>query len=110
MAIITIKNKFQIVIPAKVRKEVSLNIGDILEASTENGKIVLSPRVLIDRSRFPNANDEYTPVQRKKLNALLAKSLAEFKAGKSYGPFNTANEAVRFLHGEVKKTKKAKKS
>jgi len=52
MALITIKNKYQIVIPAKVRREVGLRVGDFLEASVEGGKITLSPQVVIDRKHL----------------------------------------------------------
>lgn len=52
MALVTIKNKYQIVIPAKVRRAVSLRVGDFLEATVENGKITLSPQAVIDRKHL----------------------------------------------------------
>ena len=38
------------------------------------GKIVITPRLLIDRSQFPNADDEYTPAQRRIIDARLDKA------------------------------------
>jgi len=111
MPLVTVKNKYQIVIPAKVRKEAGVNVGDLLEASIEKGKIVLSPRVAIDPSQFPNADNEYTPAQRRKIDARLAKSLRDVKKGHAYGPFNTHKEFIASLRAKsqklaVKKTQK----
>jgi len=49
MDFVTVKNKFQIVIPQHVREQMHVEIGDILEAGVENGKIVFTPKSLIDR-------------------------------------------------------------
>ena len=57
---------------------------------------------MIDRSQFPNADDEYTPAQRRIIDARLAESLEDFKKGRTHGPFNTANEAIAFIRKEVK--------
>ncbi len=88
MSLVTIKNKYQIVIPAKVRREVSLRVGDFLEASVNDGKITLAPQTLLDRE--------------------LADSLADFRAGRTSGPFNTAEEMMLYLKKEVKKIRATK--
>jgi len=54
--------------------------------------------VLIDRSKVPNANDEYTPAQRRMIDRGIAKSVKEYKQGRSFGPFETAEELVASLH------------
>jgi AbrB family looped-hinge helix DNA binding protein len=46
MDIVTVKNKFQIVIPQHVREQVHIEIGDVLEAGVENGKITFTPKSL----------------------------------------------------------------
>ena len=43
MDIVTVKNKFQFVIPQHVREQVHIEIGDILEAGVEDGKITFTP-------------------------------------------------------------------
>jgi len=83
MAIVTVKNKFQVVIPAKVRKGIGIRVGDLLEAKAERGKITFTPKSLIDQG--------------------LAESLEDFKKGRSYGPFDTAEEMVAFLRKMVRK-------
>jgi hypothetical protein len=40
-----------------------------VEFSFERGKIVITPKVVIDRSKFPTADDEYTPAQRRAIDA-----------------------------------------
>jgi AbrB family looped-hinge helix DNA binding protein len=91
MAIVTVKNKYQVVIPQGLREEIGINVGDLLEARIERGKITFTPKVLLDRG--------------------IAQSLHDFKSGRSYGPFKTHQEFLASLHSETKKlqSKKAKR-
>jgi AbrB family looped-hinge helix DNA binding protein len=84
MAIVTVKNKYQVVIPQRVREELGVAIGDILEAKAEKGRIIFQPKSLVDRG--------------------IAKSIEEFKAAQAYGPFGTRKEFLASLHKEVKKS------
>ena len=93
MPIVTVKNKYQVVIPQGLRKQVRVNIGDILEARVERGKITFTPQTLFDRE----------------LAESVAESMADYKAGRYYGPFDTANKAIASLKAEVKKIKQSKK-
>ena len=90
MSLVAIKNKYQIVIPAKVRREVALRIGDFLEASVKDGKITLAPKTLIDRN--------------------LAISIEDFKMGRTYGPFETHKSMMHFLKGSSHRLKNEKKN
>jgi len=49
MPIVTVKNKYQVVIPQTVRKELGINRGDILEAKVERGKLTYTRKAVIDR-------------------------------------------------------------
>ena len=49
MELVIVKTKFQVFIPQSIRKKVRLDIGDLLEASFENGKITFTPKTVIDR-------------------------------------------------------------
>lgn len=49
MPIVTIKTKGQITIPAETARALKLAVGDLLELSVSAGKIVLTPKQLIDR-------------------------------------------------------------
>ena len=89
MAIVTVKNKYQVVIPQSVRDQVGVNIGDLFEAAVEKGKITLTPKSLVDRG--------------------VAESIAEFKAGRGRGPFGTQAAFLDSLHREARKVGTKKK-
>jgi hypothetical protein len=63
---------------------------------------------VIDRSKFPNA-DEYTPAQRRIIDALLGKADADIKRGRTYGPFNTAEEMAASIEANIKKLRATKR-
>jgi hypothetical protein len=65
----------------------------------------LTPKAIINRSQFPTADDEYTPAQRKAIDARLAKGLADVKAGWVHGPFRTNQELIEFLHAQIRMSK-----
>jgi AbrB family looped-hinge helix DNA binding protein len=88
MSIVTVKNKYQVVIPLRVRNEVGINVGDILDAKVERGRIVFTPKSLIDRG--------------------IAESLEDYKKGRSFGPFDSAEEMLASLHRKVKKLRATK--
>ena len=85
MALITVKEKFQIVIPKRIRDEIGLHVGDVLEAKVERKKITFSPKSVIDRG--------------------IEESLRDFREGRSYGPF-THKESMAFLHAAVREARK----
>ena len=86
----SVKNKFQIVIPAKVRKQAGIKVGDLLEAKVERGKLTFVPKAIVDRG--------------------IAESLEDYKKGRVYGPFDTAEEMIASLHRNAKKLRRRKKS
>ncbi|MSV35282.1 MAG: AbrB/MazE/SpoVT family DNA-binding domain-containing protein [Bryobacterales bacterium] len=107
-----IQHKGQVTIPTRLRNQAGLSKGDLVEFSLQRGKIVITPKIVIDRSQFPNADDEYTPAQRKIIDAHLAEGLADIKAGRTYGPFASHAEFIASLHKEAGKLggKKTKRS
>lgn len=83
MALVSVKNKYQVVIPREVREAVGVEVGDLLEAKAEAGKITFTPKSVVDRG--------------------IAESLADFSAGRSYGPFKTHKELTSSLHRQSAK-------
>lgn len=83
MDIVAVKNKFQIVIPQHIRKQVPVEIGDLLEASVEDGKITFTPKSLIDRH--------------------LAEGLEDAKRGRTHGPYTSAKDAIKALETRAKR-------
>lgn len=90
MALVTVKKKFQVVIPRKLREEIGVDVGDILEAKVERGKITFAPKTVIDRS--------------------IAEGLKDFREGRSYGPFNSPDELLASLRAQTKKLTAARAS
>jgi AbrB family looped-hinge helix DNA binding protein len=104
-----IQNKGQVTIPTRVREQAGLSKGDMVEFSYRGGKIVITPKLVIDRSKFPNADDEYTPAQRRAVDREIAKGLADVKSGRTFGPFKTADEMIAAMKTELKRRAAAKK-
>ena len=83
MPFVTVKKKYQVVIPLAVRRELGIEVGDLLEAKFERGKITFTPKSVIDRG--------------------IEESLEDFRKGRFYGPFESVEEAIRALHRTAKK-------
>lgn len=104
-----IQNKGQVTIPTSVRRRAGLAKGDLVNFAYQRGKIVMTPMLVVDRSKFPTADDEYTPGQRRVVDALIA----EGRKGPYYGPFKNGAEVEAFLkqwkaRGKAVKLKKAR--
>ena len=98
--IVKVQRKGQVTIPTRLRARVGLCDGDLLEATEHRGKIILTPKLVVDR--------EYTPAQRRVIDARLAESLEQAKRGETHGPFATHEEMITFLHGEAAKARQKK--
>jgi bifunctional DNA-binding transcriptional regulator/antitoxin component of YhaV-PrlF toxin-antitoxin module len=93
---VTVKNRIGLTVPEAVQRRAGIKIGDRLEFRVSGGIINIIPKL-------PTADDEYTPAQRKILNAQLAEDLADIKAGRTAGPFNSADEMIAHMKTELKK-------
>ncbi len=49
MPLVTVKSKFQVTIPARLRKGIDLREGDIMEATLVGDGILFRPKQLVDR-------------------------------------------------------------
>ena len=107
--LVKVQHKGQVTIPSRLRQQAGIAEGDMVEATIHRGNIVLTPKVVIDRSASPNADGEYTPVQRRVINARLAKSDKEIKSGRTFGPFDNADDMIASIESELKKRAAARK-
>lgn len=96
-------------LPSRLRSAIGIAEGDLVEATLHRGKIVLTPKLVVDRSKFPNADDEYTPAQRRAIDARLEESEADLKKGRTAGPFDSASEMIAHMKSELKKRATVKK-
>ena len=69
-----------------MRELARVEIGDLLEAGVENGKIVLTPKSLVDRH--------------------VAEGLEDARAGRTHGPYGKASDAVAALESRTKRSVK----
>ena len=83
----------QVVIPKKLHDRLGLKPGDYLEVEEQQGKVVMTPKTLIDR----------------RVHAAFEESMEDFKRGRYSGPFETVNEATASLHkvAGARRTRKA---
>jgi AbrB family looped-hinge helix DNA binding protein len=77
MALVTVKAKYQVVIPQRVREQIGVAIGDLLEAKVERGQITLTLKSVVDRA--------------------LAEGLEDVRKGRVKGPFKTVDEMIKSL-------------
>ena len=112
--LVKVQHKGQVTIPSRLRQQAGISEGDIVEATFQRGHIVLTPKVVLDRGVFSTADGEYTPAQRRAINARLAKADKEIKSGRVLGPFDNADDMIASIERELKKRsatrKKAKQS
>lgn len=105
-----IRDKGRVTIPTSVRRQAGLSKGDLVSFAFQRGKIVITPRLAIDRSEFPNADDEYTPAQRRIIDVRLDESEEDLKEGRGFGPFNTAEEMISDMKARLRKRTTANKT
>jgi bifunctional DNA-binding transcriptional regulator/antitoxin component of YhaV-PrlF toxin-antitoxin module len=87
-----VKNKTGLIVPAAVQRRAGFKVGDELEFKASGGVITILPKL-------PSADDEYTPAQRRIIDA----QLDEAEKAPLHGPFNTADQAIAHIKGELKK-------
>jgi AbrB family looped-hinge helix DNA binding protein len=89
MAIVTVKNKYQVVIPRRVREQIGVAIGDVLEARAVKGKIVFEPKSIVDRG--------------------IAEGLEDIRKGRVHGPYPSVPEAMKAFQERTAKLSKRPK-
>lgn len=81
MPLITIKQKYQVTIPEKLRKEANLEVGDLLDAFIEKNLIILKPKTIIDRN----------------VAEAIKEGLDDLRAGRVTPSFSTIKEFKKFF-------------
>jgi len=79
-------------LPDEVRQQAGIKIGDMLEFKVSGGVVTVLPKL-------PSADDEYTPEQRRIIDA----QLADIKAGRVSRAFETHEEFIADLHKAAKR-------
>jgi hypothetical protein len=67
-------------------------------------------RLQNERRTLGSLADEFTPAQRRAIDADIVASMEDFKQGRFHGPFDTAKEVSRYIEQVAKKRTAAKKA
>ena len=79
----------QLTVPKEYSEKLGVEPGDIFDVELKEGKLVYTPKTLIDKQ----IEDE------------IEEGLADIREGRTYGPFDTAEEAIESLHKNIKAKK-----
>ena len=99
---ITVNTKKPLVVPLAVRRRAGLKTGDEVEFKVSGRVITICPKT-------PVPEAEYTPAQRRAIDRGIAQSEKEYAAGKSYGPFDTAEQAIASINANLRRRAARKK-
>ncbi len=86
MPLVQVREKAQITLPSKIRKALGIKEGDYLEAEVEDNKIVLIPKILVDKAEAVTLS--------KKSEEMFKEALEDVKKGK-VKKFKNAQELMR---------------
>ncbi len=89
MALVKVKNKYQIVIPEDVRKRLNVEVGDMLDVREEDGQIIARPVIVVDKSQAYFWTPEWQRGEKE--------ADEDIKNGKLSGPFKTADALIKHL-------------
>ena len=89
MPLVQVREKAQITLPSKIRKALDIKEGDYLEAEVEDNKIVLIPKILVDKAEAVTLS--------KKGEEMLKEALGDVKKGK-VKEFKDVEELIDDLH------------
>jgi hypothetical protein len=96
---VVVKNRIRapLVVPPSVRRLAGHKNDEDLEFRVSGAVITIRPKPAA-------ADDEYTPRQRRAIDARLAKADADIKAGRVSNAFSDHDEFISALHKEAAKT------
>ena len=80
----------QVVIPKKLHEQLGLAPGDYLDVELKEGKVVMTPKTLVDRE-----------IQKR-----LEEGLKDIRQGRVLGPFDNSKDAMKALRAQVKARRK----
>ena len=89
MSVVKVRNRYQLTIPAEVREELGLKIGDYVEVSVQRGKVVLVPQERVDQEDAWFWSELWQEKEREADEALAK--------GQVIGPFENAQQSLKAL-------------
>lgn len=99
---VIVKSRASLTIPLRVQRQAGIKVGDRLQFKVSGGIINVIPE---PPAPVPPVNDEYTPAQRRAIDARLKAA----RKSPPHGPFDTADQAIDFLRKEIRARKAARR-
>jgi AbrB family looped-hinge helix DNA binding protein len=94
MPISKLGQRRQVVIPKEICDELGLEEGDFVEVTSTQGKVIITPKKVVD------ADEVLTAAQRAVIDKRLAEAEEDLKAGRVSGPFTTIDHLKRHLDAQ----------
>ena len=98
---ITLKEKTPLVVPPSVQRQARIKAGDQLDFKATPGIITIV-------TKPPLADDEYTPQQRRIIDAQLAEGLEDIRKGRVSRRFDTVDEMLASMKTAKKASRRQK--
>ena len=92
--LIQVRRKAQVTLPQSVRRALNIEEGDFLDAAVKDGEIVLRVKKLVDKEQAWFWTRRWQEGERE--------AEEDIRAGRVHN-FDSAREAIAFLHKRVKK-------
>jgi hypothetical protein len=90
VAVVTVKDKNAVLIPASVMRKARIKVGDRLDASVEHGKITLTSKSAVEQG--------------------IEQGLDDLKRGRLYGPYSSAAAAKKAFEGRTRALKRRERA
>lgn len=78
--VLQVRHNFQITLPAPIRKRLGLRVGDILETTVKEGKIIIVPKKTIDATQAWFWTKEWREAEKEAEADLRAGRVKKFKS------------------------------
>jgi len=95
---VTVKSNTPLTVPAQLQRRAGFKPGNRVTFKVSRGIINIVPDL-------PSPDDECTPAQRRIIDA----EIKDARKGPYYGPFATADEAIKFLRRELRHRRAAER-
>lgn len=92
MELIQVRKKFQITLPVSIRQALHLEEGDVLTAEVQDGRLVLQPKLLVDKDQAWFWSPAWQAAERE---------ADEDWATERYDEFETMEDLIADLHRQV---------
>ena len=98
---VTVKSKTEVIVPRGALRKAGIKTGDRVTFIPSAGTITM----LVERI----GGQKYTSTERRTVGRMLTSSEKDWKEGRVYGPFNTAEALAASVEKNIKKLRMAKR-